>query len=756
MDLNEKHEPNGSIIPRGYGARTYLAMKPRSPRERDEITLREVWQILLKRRTAFFACLAMGILTALIISLVLPTRYEGIGRLTVDFDSPSSFDMDALAKAAGVDSETKLQTQVNVLQTDALAWDVIKQLRLDQRPETAHRRFILGPAECVTPPNQSFDSIGPECRRMLLDEFHSRLHVQSVPKTEIIEIRFRCKSRELAASVVNTLADTYVEQGFQMKYLAAMRPTNWLSGQLNDVKKDAELAEEKLLDYQRKTGIFGTDENHNVVIERLTTVNQQLVDARANRIVHEARYRVAMTGDPESLAELTPGSTLQVLHTQEADLKNQYAQLDAKYGDAYPKVIQVKAQLEKAAEATRLELDRTRGKIKDQYEAALKSESMLHDEFEKQKLEAYDTNEASIQAAMLKHDVDATRELYEQLVKRLKEAGIIAGLKATNVAVIDPAAIPVSPVEPRPVLNLAMGMFVGSLGGLTLCFLLNNIDTTIASPNDVADVGSLPALGIVPHLSESAARGILSSANRNGASGATLVAALERPESEMADAYRSLRTVLLLPNGGPAPKVHLITSPLPREGKTTTSVNTAVVFAQKKRRVLLVDADLRWAGLHRCLNLRRNGGLSAALTGGDPRESYLPHPELPNLFILPAGARPSKPPDLLDSDRMRELVSLWRQEFDQVIIDAPPVIGLSDAAILATMADTVVLVLRAEQSRRQDLFRAQEILARVDANVAGAIINDFDLKAHGYYGNSPSLYARYFNENGRKRNNAAV
>jgi capsular exopolysaccharide synthesis family protein len=381
---------------------------------------------------------------------------------------------------------------------------------------------------------------------------------------------------------------------------------------------------------------------------------------------------------------------------------------------------------------------------------------MLHDEFEKQKLEAYDTNEATSQAALLKHDVDATRELYEQLVKRLKEAGIIAGLKATNVTVIDPAAIPVSPVEPRPLLNLALGMFAGSLGGLTLCFLLNNIDTTIASPNDVADIASLPALGIVPRLSDTAVRGFLPSASRNGVNGATRVATLDRPESEMADAYRSLRTVLLLPNGSPPAKVHLITSPLPREGKTTTSVNTAVVFAQKNRRVLLVDGDLRWGGLNRCLNLRRNGGLSAALNGGNPRDYYLSHPELHNLFILPAGSRPSKPPDLLDSDRMRELVSTWRQEFDQVIIDAPPVIGLSDAAILATMADSVVLVLRAGQSRRQDLFRAQEILARVDANVAGAVINDFDLKGHGYYGNNAALYGRYFNDNGRKRSSAIV
>jgi capsular exopolysaccharide synthesis family protein len=756
MNLNEHDPANQSLVVRGHEPRvSYLTRKLREPGVQSEITLRELWQILLKRKATFLWCLGVATLAAVIISLVLPSRYEGVARLSVDFDSAGGSELDALAKASGVDAETKLQTQVNILQTDALVWDVIERLRLDRRPETVPRRFMIGPADCMSGPTQSAESISPECRKALLDEFHDRLHVQSVPKTEIIEIRFRCKSRDLAARVVNTLADTYVERSFQTKYQAAVRPTKWLSEQLDDVKKDAEAAEGRFIAYQKQTGIIGTDENHNVLIERLNTINQQLVVAEANRIVHEANYRVAMSGDPEALVQITPGSLLQVLHTEQAGLKNQYAQLDAKYGDAYPKVIEVKAQLEKAAEATQLEVTRTREKIKDEYEAAQKSESLLRAAFEKQKLEAYTQNQAAIQVALLKRDVDASRELYEQLVKKLKEAGVVAGLKATNAMVIDPAGIPVSPVEPRPALNLAMAMMVGSLFGLALCFLRENLDTTITTPNDVADIGSLPALGIVPRLSDGNGSGKLLPSLRQKLQ---RVVALERPESMIADAYRSLRTAVLLAHAEAPPKVLLITSPLPREGKSTTSVNCAVVFAQKSQRVLLVDGDMRRGDVHRLLNLPANGGLSAALTGERPQRFYLHHPELPNLTVLPAGNRPQKVPDLLDSARMRELVSSWRQEFDQVIIDAPPVIGLSDAVILATMSDLIVLVLRAQQSRRQDLLRAQEILASVDANVAGAIINDFDLKAHGYYGyygDSPSLYARYFSDNGRQRQSAS-
>src|SRR5262249_5317795 len=235
---------NQSLVVRGHEARpSYLARRLREPRVHEEITLRELWQILLKRKNTFLWCLGVATVVAVIVSLVLPSRYEGVARLSVDFDSGGGSELDALAKASGVDAETKLQTQVNILQTDALAWDVIEKLRLDQRSETVPRRFIVGPAECMSGPGQSVDSVSPECRKALLDEFHDRLHVQSVPKTELIEIRFRCKARDLAAQVVNTLADTYIERSFQTKYQAAVRPTKWLSEQLDDVKKDAEAAE---------------------------------------------------------------------------------------------------------------------------------------------------------------------------------------------------------------------------------------------------------------------------------------------------------------------------------------------------------------------------------------------------------------------------------------------------------------------------------------------------------------------------------
>ncbi len=709
----------------------------------NEISVQDIWQTLRRRRTTFLSCVGLAAVIALVLSLILPKRFEGVARLRVDRESSDSFGLQTLGELR--ETETKLQTEVNVLWTDSLAWEVIKRLRLDQRAEMAHRRYTFGRPECISPPGQSIESISPECRWTLLEEFHQRLHVQSIPRTEVIEVRYLSTSREMAAQVANALTDTYIERNFQSNYQNVMRASAWLSGQLEDVKKAEESAEQKYIEYQRRTGIISTDATHSVPIERLIDLNRELTVAQAERIVREARYRVAIGGDPEGVAVIAPGSTLQVLHSQEVALKNQYAQLQAKFGDAYPRVIAVKAELENASEAIRQEIIRTREKMKAEYEAALKSETMLSSAFEQQKQQALNTNDEAVQVGLLKRDVEAGGELYEELVKKVKEAGIVAGLKATNVSVIDPATTPVRAVEPRPAMNLALGLFFGLLGGTALCFVQENIDTRIRTLNDVTYVCALPALGMVPNLSNgsSVLNRLGNLADRNG--DARRIISLEHPESEMADAYRSVRTSLLLSMAGTPPQVLLVTSPVPGDGKTTTGVNTAVVFAQKQQSVLLVDGDLRRADIHHILNLRPNGGLSAALVGEDPSQFYIAHPNLPNLTILPAGKRPPKPPDLLDSDRMRELIAQWRREFSQIIIDAPPVLGLSDAVILATMADTVVLVVRAKQSRRQDLKHAMEILADVGAHLSGAVINDFDMHKLGYY---PSLYHKYFDGNG--------
>jgi uncharacterized protein involved in exopolysaccharide biosynthesis len=536
--------------------------------------------------------------------------------LTVDFGSQDVLGNEAavLQQAAGIDAATKLQTQVSVLETDAMAWDVITRLRLDQSPEAAARQFLIGPALCLSPANLPIEGIGPECRQRLIDEFHRRLRVQPVSRTEIIEIRYRSRSRELAAKVVNTLADLYVERCFMTRYQAAMRASKWLSGQLDEVKHDAEEAEAKYIAYQKSTGLIGIDESHNILVERLSALNQQLVAAQAERLVREARMRIGQEGDPETIAEAVPGGTLQTLHNEEVRLRAQYAELNAKYDENYPRLVAVKEQLAQAQEATAVELQRTRQRLEGQFESARDSEALIRAEYEKEKKEAYDTSEAAVQIALLKRDVDASNQLYEQLVKNLKSAGILAGMNSYTVTMIDPASLPVHPVEPSWTRNIVLGTMAGVMLGLALCIMKASADTTITSLNDALNFCPLPALGIVPKIAEPSARLRTGTGSETGSG--VLTSVLDQPQGEIADAYRSIRTALQLSSPGAPPKVILVTSALPREGKTTTSVNLAAVYSQNNNRVLLVDGDLRRADLCKYFKLERNKGLSSALAGG--------------------------------------------------------------------------------------------------------------------------------------------
>ncbi len=691
--------------------------KPVAPK--DEITFSEIREILVRRRWPLFLCIAAGVCVALALTVLMPTRYEAMSRLTVDFAQSQSPGVEALAQAAGVADPTKLQTQVSILETDSLAWGVIRKLRLDQKPEALPRRFGIGGVLCQAGQDQPIEDTSTECRRILLDEFHKRLHVEAVPRTEILEIRYRSRSRELAPQVVNALASLYIERNFEMKYQSAMRASGWLAGQLDQVRRDAETSELNFLKYQKQTGIVGVDGTQNLQVAQLTALNQQLVGAETERIVQEARYRTAQSGDPEALVSIAQGTTLQTLHTEQITLQNQYAQLEAKFGDAYPRVLQMKEQLAKAEAASQAELQHTREKIRNDYEAAEKNEELLRSAFEKQKEQIFNSNESGVRLALLKSDADASNELYVQIVKRVRTGNVMAGIGESEINVIDPADTPTHHAEPHGALNLLGGVLIGALCGIALCGVLEGLDIKIGTLQDVAELCPLPGVGFIPRLTEAEATG------GRGKGGSTVpIAVLDSPESETADAYRSLRTALLHGNPSNRARVLLVTSPSEGEGRTMASANLAVALAQREKRVLLLDADLRQRELSCLFHADSKIGLSELLAGGDPALSFLSLAAVPGLVLLPAGKETSNPSDILDSARMREMVAAWREEFDHVIVDAPHVLGLSDSVVLSTMADSTLLVVAAGTGRKSSIARVLEVLSGVGANVSGAIVTD--------------------------------
>jgi capsular exopolysaccharide synthesis family protein len=640
-----------------------------------------------------------------------------------------------------------------------LALQVIRELALDRRPEFGGKMPALPSSLDLAP-----DPLQADTGRTssLLSSFRSNLSVALAPNTHIIELHYRSSNKELAASVVNTVMSTYTENNFKSRFDSTMQASDWLSKQLVDLQMKVETSQEKLVHYQKEHEILGIDDKQNITTEKLDELNKALTSAESQRMDKESVYRLVQAGDTETIAAAasifdsagagtqSASSLLETLRGKEADLRIQAAELNTQFGPAYPKLAQLNGQIKEVDSEILVETRKVGGKIKGQYMAAVQRESMLHDALEKQKQEANKLNESAIEYSLLKRDLDSNRQLYEGLLEKLKEAGVSAGLRSNNFRIVDVARVPTAPIEPNIPRNLTFALMLGLTSGVGLAFLMEGLDNTVRTTEQAQMISGLPPLGMIPLGSRS---------TREGANAKRLVIASSkevvelitqvRPQSQMAESYRALRTSLLLSNLGAPPKVIMVTSALPQEGKTTTSINCAVVLAQKGIRVLLIDADLRRPSIHKTLGMGPRSGLSNVLTGSATLEQAITRSSiLPNLDVLPAGTPPPNPAELLASTNMRDVLEQLREHYDHIVVDTPPTLSVTDAVVLSPRADAIVLVIRSGQTTKQALRRSRDILAQVNAKVSGVLLNAVDLSSpdYYYYYEYQGKYSRYYRD----------
>ena len=461
----------------------------------------------------------------------------------------------------------------------------------------------------------------------------------------------------------------------------------------------------------------------------------------------ESVYQLVQSGDADTAAAAAtsadapaPGgatisSLLEKLREQQADLKIQVAQLSTQFGPSYPKVAQMNNQMKEVDAQIQVEMKKIVSRVRSDYLTALQRETMLRAAMDKQKQEENKLNESAIEYSLLKRDVETNRTLYEGLLEKLKEAGVTAGLRSNNIRPVDEARVPMYPAEPNVPRNLSFALALGLTTGIGLAFLLEGIDNTVRTPEQAQALSGLPSLGLIPLGSKN---GVEASVRQRlaVASSKEVVELItqSRPQSQMAESYRALRTSLLLTSLGAPPKVILITSALPQEGKTTTSINTAIVLAQKGVRVLLIDADLRRPSIHKTLGTGPKTGLSNVLTGNATlQQATVRSSILPGLFILPAGTPPPNPAELLASSNMKDVLAELREQYDHIVVDTPPALSVTDAVVMSTRADAVVLVIRSGQTTKQALRRSRDLLMQVNARVAGVLLNAVDLTSPDYY-----------------------
>jgi succinoglycan biosynthesis transport protein ExoP len=759
-----------------------------------ELTIQALLAILRRRRALITKTTAVCFLLAALYCFFTSRRYSATAEIQVQKSSADGLGLESMMSSAGgdatdaLDANITLQTQANILQSDTLALKVIEELDMEHTKDFKPSFNPLGWAIALFTPAGPKDPVNapleqaPSRRTRALKVFAGNLRVKPVAGTRLIDLTYLSTDPKLAAAVVNRLTQGLVDYTFQTRYNATNQASSWLSAQLQDLKKEAETLQARVVTLQKDSGVYslGSDSTgkelaYSAILDRLQQSTASLTAATSNRILKGGLYEITRKGDPELISGLA-GSTMagasagvsnslsliQNLRQQQASLDAQIATDNSRLGSANPKLGDERASLAAINDQIKAEVSRIGQRAENDYRSAQFVEANIQGVYDQQRAAASKLNDKAIEFMITKQEAESSRSLYETLNAHLKEAGVMEGLHSSNITVVDPGRIPAKPVKPNVPLYLALSLVGGAfLGGVGALFR-EATDDRIQSMEMVEAALATPILAVLPLLNGNAARGVASylpsrsgpkqlpSAAEEMASGRRLPA-IDGPHTAFVESLRSLRTSLLLSRSGAPPKVILITSATEDEGKSTVSVNLAAVFAQSDAKVLLIEADMRHPGLTQRFGYERTGGtgLSSMLSGAEYKNipTIEAFSELPSLRVLPSGPMPPYPAELLGSERMQELVESWRGMYDFIIIDSPPLLAVTDAQILARQSDVTVLVARHGLSTRKSLERAYRKLVN-DQDKVSVVLNGVsrDSVSYGeYYGYRGG--SKYYTEN---------
>jgi succinoglycan biosynthesis transport protein ExoP len=685
--------------------------------------------ILRKHQWLILTFLLTVVTVVTIASFKMKPVYLAAARVEVDKESQNMSPFpDSNSYDEFMDMENYLETQTKILQSETLALQTIKSLDLARYPE-----FGGGPSTTAWAHN------GPAPQRpAILGAFLGRLTVKRVANSRLIEVTFEAEDPQLAAQIVNTHLQNFVEQNFRSKYDATIQASNWLSSELEGLRIKVEKSENARIAYQRANQTWQIDEKQDITTSKMADLSKAVTEAQTDVAQKEAMYRMAVSGNVDALPTAHGSEVLTELLKRKSDADEQYAEALNQYGPNFPKVLRLAAQQKELDENLARARKTLIESVQQEFNTARSHVELLQETLDKQRAEANDQAEKLIQYHILQHDAESDRLLYDGLLQKLKEATITVGLRSTNIRVVDPALAPGGPSRPQKARNILLAFLIGLVGGVGLALFREYLDNTVKSPDDIEALTGLPSLAVVPAMPGlNAHQGRLSRRTGGGGSpGRIELLSYAQPKSQISEAFRALRTSLLLSQAEHPPQVILVTSALPREGKTTAAVNLAVTLAQLGDRTLLMDSDLRKPGIRRALNLTlgKDVGLSSYLAGvSSLDEATIQHPTITNLSALTTGPVPPSPADLLSSHRMREAIAELRRRFKFIVIDSPPVMAATDAVILSALTDGVLLVVRSGETPKEAFTRTRDLLAAVKCRLLGVVLNAVDSSAPDYY-----------------------
>jgi capsular exopolysaccharide synthesis family protein len=635
-------------------------------------------------------------------------------------------DVSLLTDAGNASSpEYDIQTQIKILESRSLIERVAAKLGLSRRPLvlkqdrlSAWRRTLgLGRPDS----NARADDA--------LDMAASNLKIRGQANTRLIVVSCDSTDPRLAAEFVTTLIGEYIEQNLESRWKTTENTGAWLAHQMEDVKIKLEKSDDALQAYARASGLVFTSEKDSVAEQRLREIQQELSKAQADRVARQSKYETALHAAPESLPEVIDDGSLHEYQSKLAELRRQLADLTTAFTARHPKVKRVEAQI--AALDSALEKERATivHRILNDFEAARRREQLLDAGYSAQSRLVSDQADKVTHYNILKREVDTNRQLYDAMLQRVKEAGVASALRASNVRVVDPARAPLAPYKPDVTTNSLLGMLTGFLAGAAFVVMRERADRSLRQPGDAQACLGIAELGVVPSGAAGIRRFPFPRASRR-AVGDFALATWERGLSPIAESFRAVvASIILAGEDGSRPRVVVVSSPNPGEGKTTVAVNLAIALSEISQRVLLIDADLRQPRLHEIFSLENEVGLTGILTGRSTAwtpTGAVETTHIPGLHVLPGGGSPDRAPRLLYSYRLAELLRAVRLQFDTVLIDTPPVLPMPDARVIARLADSVVLVVRANKTTREAAALACQRFADDGTLVLGAVLNDWN------------------------------
>jgi len=743
------------------------ARTPHDDLEADPIG---IFQLIVRRRKLILWTTVVFLALAAAACIVMPPSYRAGAQIELLPQQMGAMAAGTEVDAGGGGTQAEdalnfaltLQTQVSILQSEALALRVIKELNLIDTPGFRYNPPIKTAAvkeAMALPIDQS-----PKKRSWVLKTWSKNLKVEAVSGTRVVSIQFSNADPNVAAQVVNQLVKDYVDFRFQVRSQAMEDAADRLNQSLDSLKNQATSSSERLADIQQQTGLYGPapDQDHNIILSRLEELSTAATDAQRNREAKETIYNLARSSDPELVAGLVesdaqggannPGTStptlLVSLHQQEAQLNTELAEASAKYGSDNPKLLQIRSKVDSIRGEIKAEANKVVGRAQKQYLAAAAAEQDAEKALNQQKEVAAQMNAKTADYGVAKNQADSALEAYQRLLEKGEEASILAGVRSTDISIVSPAIPPGKPHSPVVPLYLGCGAFAGLLCGVVGAFLRDALDSGLRNPEDIEEVTRMPVLGVIPRSKAHLKGGRKKAAKRIGSTTRLLgdLAAVEklpegvlcRTDSDVMEAFRAVRSSIVLSRRDNPHKIFLVTSALPQEGKSFSALHLATTLAQNGNSVLLVDADLRRGTLS--MNLKRLSSTGLSTTLSNFGEKVVQAVDgVPGLAFFPAGEAVLNPSELLGSPQMARLIEKWRNEYDFVVMDAPPILPVTDAVVLSAKVDGVIVVSRYAVSTGKSLQRTIRILTDVRAKCFGILVNSMDIssweyKCYGGYG----------------------